>query len=178
MIDFNDISYLKNGNSRQRTAYELLTGNLVMENLKPFDPILVGTIPIEIDIETSDLDIVCSWQSADIFKDVVLGHFSAYPNFTIRDTIINHEQTTIANFFIDHFQIEIFGQNVPSRQQSGYRHMVVEHALLIKYGDDFRTNIIKLKREGLKTEPAFANILNIQGDPYQALLTLENVLTL
>jgi len=176
MIDFTNISYLKNGNIRQIAAYKLLSGNLVMESLAPFDPILVGTIPIEIDIETSDLDIVCSWQNADGFKDVVISHFSAQRNFIIKDTVINDEVTIIANFFMEDFEIEIFGQNIASRQQSGYRHMIVEHALLIKYGEDFRRAIIKLKRDGLKTEPAFAKILNIAGDPYMELLELESVL--
>lgn len=31
----------------------------IMEILQEFDPILVGTFPINIDIETSDLDIIC-----------------------------------------------------------------------------------------------------------------------
>jgi len=58
MINFLDISYLQLGNERQKKAYQVLTDNEIIEKLAPYHPILVGTIPINIDIENSDLDII------------------------------------------------------------------------------------------------------------------------
>lgn len=53
MINFLDISYLQLGNERQQRAYQVLTHNKVLEKLAPYRPILVGTVPINIDIETA-----------------------------------------------------------------------------------------------------------------------------
>lgn len=78
-----------------------------------------------------------------------------------------------ANFFINDFEFEIFGQNIPTELQNAYRHMLVEHKILQEAGGDFRTQIIELKRQGYKTEPAFAKLLALQGDAYEELLKLE-----
>jgi hypothetical protein len=58
MIDFTRIDYLKDGNERQKKAYEVLTKYRIFEKLKDYSPILAGTVPIEIDINGSDLDII------------------------------------------------------------------------------------------------------------------------
>jgi len=58
-FNFKDISYLSKGNIKQRKSYEILKKINIFNILYEFKPILVGTIPIEIDIENSDLDIIC-----------------------------------------------------------------------------------------------------------------------
>lgn len=144
-----------------------------MDILQDFDPIVVGTIPIGIDIDSSDLDIICFWQDQHFFNQKLADNFMIFEAFQIRIVTINSELTTIANFHIDHLEFEIFGQNVPSKSQFGYRHMLVENKLLLERGEDFRQEIINLKQQGYKTEPAFAKVLGMEGDPYQALLKLE-----
>lgn len=144
-----------------------------MDILQDFDPIVVGTIPIGIDIDSSDLDIICFWQDQHFFNRKLADNFMIFEAFQIRIVTINSELTTIANFHIDHLEFEIFGQNVPSKSQFGYRHMLVENKLLLERGEDFRQEIINLKQQGYKTEPAFAKVLGMEGDPYQALLKLE-----
>jgi hypothetical protein len=74
---------------------------------------------------------------------------------------------------LDGFEIEIFGQSIPTRQQFAYRHLIVEHNLLNRHGEKFRQRIIELKRQGWKTEPAFASALGLTGDPYTELLKFE-----
>jgi hypothetical protein len=69
--------------------------------------------------------------------------------------------------------IEIFGQPVPTINQNGYRHMVIEARLLEIFGDSFRHQIIDLKSNGMKTEPAFAQLLKLEGNPYEAILRLN-----
>lgn len=169
-MNFDDIEYLQDGNIRQRRAYSILTSNRVLLKLKDFDPLLAGTIPINIDIENSDLDIICYFLNKQDFKKSITENFSNERNFTIREQQSLDTVAIVANFFLEDLEIEIFGQNIPTKQQFAYRHLVIEHKLLNKFGDKFRQQIIKLKRQGYKTEPAFALALVLKGDPYKELL--------
>ncbi len=81
----------------------------------------------------------------------------------------------VANFKVDSFEIEIFGQNIPSERQNAYRHMLIEHKLIIERGENFRQKIIELKQKGFKTEPAFAILLGLEGNPYIELLKYESI---
>jgi hypothetical protein len=49
--------------------------------------------------------------------------------------------------------------------------MIIEHHLLVKI-PQVREEIIRLKEKGIKTEPAFAQIFGLVGDPYDELLAL------
>ncbi|MEN2415348.1 DUF4269 domain-containing protein [Flavobacterium mesophilum] len=170
MIDFKNIEYLKSGNKRQTEAYETLTKNKVLEVLAEFDPILVGTIPINIDIENSDLDIVCYWQNKNHFIEKITFLFKEKNNFKITETIINQHESVIASFRLGDFEIEVFGQNIPTQNQNGYRHMIIEYQILQSRDENFRKEIIKLKQNGYKTEPAFGKLLGLENDPYLELL--------
>ena len=138
--------------------------------LQEYDPILTGTIPIEINIPGSDLDIICHCKNHDDFKSLIRKEFSHMHSFLIETKIINKVNTTIARFTKGGFGIEIFGQNIPSKEQAAYRHMIIEYEILNKMGKEFKSQIIELKNSGIKTEPAFAQLLNLNGDPYEVLL--------
>lgn len=170
MIDFGNIEYLKTGNPKQIRVYETLKQNKVMEVLSEFDPILAGTIPINIDIENSDLDIICYWRNKAEFAFKISSSFENKTEFKIRETIIDQRESVIANFKIDDFEIEIFGQNIPSKNQNAYKHMIVEHEILESKGEKFRLEVIKLKQNGYKTEPAFGELLGLKNNPYLELL--------
>lgn len=172
-VNFNTLDYLKTGNDRQKQAYSILTHHKVMDKLDRFTPILVGTIPINIAIDTSDLDIICCWADKQAFYAAVLDAFNGQTGFRIRDYSLHGTDCVVANFLIDGVEIEIFGQNCPTRQQMAYRHMLIEHTLLTERGEFFRQQIIDLKRQGYKTEPAFGKLLGFQTDPYEELLTYE-----
>ena len=172
-IDFKNIAYLRLGNDKQKRAYEVLTKNEVMTCLMEFHPILIGTIPINIDLNNSDLDIICYFSERSNFEKLVIEKFGSAEKFKIWENSSQESLAIVANFFMDGFEIEIFGQNIPSSEQKGYRHMLVEHRLLKERGNEFRRRIIELKKKGYKTEPAFAFELGLKGDPYEALLQLE-----
>lgn len=170
---FDSLDYLQQGTPRQRAAFATLTSHRVMQVLKAYDPLLVGTVPICIDLKHSDLDVICCFSDHQAFLEGVTAGFQHAAGFSIQTHMHQGTWSVIANFRLDDFDIEVFGQAIPTRRQLGYRHMLVEHRLLLQHGEPFRQNILALKRQGLKTEPAFAVALGLEGDPYMALLELE-----
>jgi len=170
MIDFEKIDYLKDGSARQKSAYQKLTKYRILEKLADFNPILAGTIPINIDIPESDLDIICHWTNKIEFINLLKKFFSKELNFSLKEVKILNEETVITNFRIDNFEIEIFGQNIPCKFQNAFKHMLIEYQILREKGEEFRQKVIELKMQGIKTEPAFAKLLNLIGDPYISLL--------
>ncbi|AZA79595.1 DUF4269 domain-containing protein [Chryseobacterium sp. G0186] len=175
MIDFTRIDYLKQGNERQKKAYEVLTKYSILEKLEPYSAVLVGTIPIEIDIESSDLDIICEVDlrlEEDFLEYLALSNLIPFDiDVKMDNIIVNGEQSIVLNFVLDGFPIEIFGQNKPVTDQNAYRHMISEYKILQEKGEDFKQKIIKLKRQGIKTEPAFGLLMNLEN-PYEDLLKL------
>lgn len=174
-MNFLTIDYLNEGNERQKKAYQTLVNNQIFSKLEAHYPILTGTIPINIDIEKSDLDIICYWQDKQQFAATLKKLFKLERNFQIRETLIGSEESIVCNFTADDFEVEIFGQNIATQQQNAYRHMLIEHQILQEKGENFRLQIIDLKRKGLKTEPAFAHLLGLKGNPYEALLQLPTI---
>lgn len=170
MTQFDTIGYLKSGQLRQVMAYNTLTKYKVIELLAAYTPVLAGTIPIGIDVDGSDLDVLCYWHDKETFINTIKKSFSGKKGFVLKDYTINDVPTIKANFYIDGFEVEIFGQNIPVKEQSGYRHMIIEHKILEHKGIEFRKEIIRLKSQGIKTEPAFAMLLGLEGNPYEALL--------
>lgn len=171
---FDNIDYLQSGNDQQQKAYAVLMKHAIFTKLSRFDPILAGTIPINIQIPSSDLDVLCCYAAPSEFKANLSANFSHYDGFTLRE--LQELKAIVANFRVDDFEIEIFGQDIPTKQQRGYRHLLVEHYLLETHGEVFRQQVIALKEQGIKTEPAFAQLLGLAGDPYIELLVYETYL--
>ncbi|WP_144282179.1 DUF4269 domain-containing protein [Chryseobacterium echinoideorum] len=170
MIDFTKIDYLKTGNERQKRAYKVLTKYQVFRKLKSYTPILAGTIPIEIDVDGSDLDIICEVKDKIKFEKFLIQEFKDF-DLEIEKISLNTNETIVCSFKIEEFPIEIFGQNKPSKEQNAYRHMIAEYKTLQEKGEDFKQKIITLKKKGIKTEPAFGMLLNLEH-PYEDLLKL------
>ena len=172
--DFINIDYLKNGHQIQRKSYEILQKIELFSILKEHKPILTGTIPIDINIEDSDLDVVCEVSDFDRFHLKVETYFSKYEGFSYSGIMNRNGRACVTfNFFVDGMEIELYGENKPTDQQNAYRHMLIEYHFLNKLGDEFKKKIIALKKCGLKTEPAFAKLLKLEGDPYEALLNVQ-----
>ncbi|MEE4001191.1 DUF4269 domain-containing protein [Tenacibaculum sp. FZY0031] len=172
MINFKNTTYLKKGTVRQKEAYKVLLELNLFDLLKNCKPILVGTIPINIDVASSDLDIICQSDNHEDLIKVVSEKYGKLTKFEVK-TIPSYKnlKTTIITFEYKSFPIEIFVQNKLPEEQDSYLHLLIEHQVLLKENGAFKSKIITLKEQGFKTEPAFAKLLNLKGDPYEALLT-------
>lgn len=168
-----DIPYLSEGNERQQAAYRALHALQLFEKLADFTPLLVGTIPLDVDIPDSDLDILCEAHDLMAFAQRVRENFGEREGFRVKEKVVNGLPTLIVNFTHEGFPIEIFAQPRPVSEQNGYRHLLAEARLLEMGGEPSREAIRQLKQNGLKTEPAFARYFGLEGDPYEALLQLR-----
>lgn len=175
MRDWRDLTPLRTGTPTQRAAAAALDACGALRHLDPFDALLAGTFPLGVDVESSDLDVLCYAPELASFADLVTRSFARVPAFTVSARDIRGRPVVIAQFESLGIPVEIFGQPVPVEQQHGFRHMLVEDRLLGLGGAELREKVRALKRAGMKTEPAFARILGLPGDPYDALLALENV---
>lgn len=171
--DFLNLEYLRQGTAKQRQAASVIDELELWEHLKSCSPILVGTIPIGIDIASSDLDIICHVTEFDRFeRELRASYDRLVSDFTYSFRSVGNVERAVARFRYKGWEFEIFAQPVPSVKQNGYRHMVVEYKLLKRLGEAARETIIELKKEGYKTEPAFAKLLHLPGDPYEELLEM------
>ncbi|MES5938880.1 MULTISPECIES: DUF4269 domain-containing protein [unclassified Bacillus cereus group] len=168
---FTSITYLQSGNEKQQKVYDVLNKLNIMEDLTLYSPVLCGTIPIRIDTLQSDLDIVMEVHNFDVFEQEMKSLYGSYKGFKIKKKKIKTTESIKVNFEFEGFKFELFAQPKPVRNQNAYRHMIVEHMLLIQH-PHIREEILRLKENGLKTEPAFAQVLNIDGDPYDELILL------
>jgi len=177
MRNWQDPFYLQHGNARQQHTLAVLQRLALWPTLHAFGPVLTGTIPLDIDVAGSDADVVCEVQPANwpAFVALVRGHYGHLPGFRLAERRIGGLDSVVASFSTDNLVVELFGQALPATQQQAYRHMLVEHAILEAGGEPWRRAVRALKQQGQKTEPAFASLLGLPGDPYQALLTLEGL---
>ena len=175
MPDWTDLRYLRYGNRRQQRVHSLLQILGIWPILADFQPVLAGTIPLGIDIAGSDLDVLCEVRPKETKRFIVLleKHYGHRAGFQLKQMIIGGEASIVSSFRYRGREVEIFGQAVPTAQQNGFRHLLVEAAVLAAGGPAWRRAVRQLKQQGLKTEPAFAKLLQLSGNPYVALLELE-----
>ncbi|MDF2924439.1 MAG: hypothetical protein K0R57_3353 [Paenibacillaceae bacterium] len=171
---FMGLEYLASGNGRQRNACRVLQELRLFEGLQEYSPLLVGTVPIDIDIPGSDLDVICEVYDFAAFRDRLerLLQEAGICSPSIRTSIVAEVPRMVCCFPYGNWVIEIFGQPLPTVEQNGFRHMLIEDRILQATGSQGRETVRRLKAEGLKTEPAFAQLLKLDGDPYEVLLSL------
>jgi uncharacterized protein len=152
--------------------FSAIIDSQVLLDLAPFHPLVVGTYPLDIQTEGSDVDIVLSHTNLQEIEECFLKFYSYLPDFKIQSSCILERDTLIAQFTFNSVPFELFAQKLLSFEQNGYRHFQVEERLLKVGGPNFKQKIVDLRKDGLKTEPAFAKALSLSGDPYIALSNL------
>lgn len=164
-----DTAYLRSGNPRQRLAADTLD-SLALDAIPGIQAwALAGTVPLDVDLPDSDLDILVCADNPAAAREELVARFSQMPGFSAWAHGREHDAWCVA---FDHrnYPVEFFIQNTPLRWQRAFRHLLAEYLLLDRHGEDLRRRIHGLKASGVKTEPAFAQALGLDGDPYLALL--------
>ncbi len=160
---------MKTGNKLQQEAYFAVKELDILNDLHDYDPVLCGTIPIGIDVNGSDLDIVMEVQEWENFEEKLKILYATKENFSIKRKTIRGGKVVKANFIFRNFEFELFGQAQPVHKQFAYLHMMIEYELL-KRNPGLKEKVMNLKNKGYKTEPVFCKLLNISGDPYEGLI--------
>ena len=145
----------------------------ILDILRDCDPHVAGTLPLGIDVPGSDIDILCHAPDIEAFTQLVWSAFCGHAGFSIRQWT-TEERPVIASFEVHGWTFELFGHPSPVALQRGWRHFEVERRLLSLGGAQLRHAIMEKRRQGAKTEPAFADSLHLKGDPYAALLEIHS----
>lgn len=156
-----------------RPNYQQVIDQLgLIATLADFDPDVIGTPPLGIAVEGSDIDIACSALDLSVFATHARARFEHHHAFEIHDIQHLSEPACVAKFHALNWDIELFCQTMPTHEQWGVRHFYIEQRLL-NLSPALKPKVIALKQKGIKTEPAFAQLLGLKGDPYEAMLELE-----
>ena len=148
-----------------------LKNHHILERLAPYHPLISGTIPLRIDINGSDLDILCQAQDLERFELDCRQYFSKIEGFKISRSLHQGLDTLTICFLDGELKVELFCQNRIVFHQNANLHFLSEARLLKVLGPLFKEKVIELKRQGRKTEPAFGELLNL-SHPYEDLIAL------
>ena len=157
-----------------RPSYlEALKRTDALNLLARYNPRVAGTLPLGLATPGSDIDILCHAEHLDSFARDLWSAFGEYADFRIWQWV-SDGRPVVASFTAFGWPFEIFGDKTPTEQQRAWRHFDVERRLLELGGDEFRAIVAAERAKGTKTEPAFALVLGLSGDPYEAILDLTS----
>jgi predicted metalloenzyme YecM len=121
----------------------------VLSLLRGFDPLLVGTFPLNLAGAGSDVDILIDTRGISqltsltgMQKDVdtlsatsayLENCFSHFDHFDLKNLIVDGRQTLVARFLVDGLPFELFGQPRSTVCQEAFKHFLVEERVL-KFG--------------------------------------------
>jgi predicted metalloenzyme YecM len=157
---------------KNKKVWNALVQSRVLEVLKDFNPLVVGTFPLELQTEKSDLDIIASAKDQVAFKTLLEENYIWQPHFQAHFKLKKGNPVVVVRFEYDGVPIEIFSQDKPTTEIESYKHFIVEERLLKLGGEKLKSALQTLRAKGEKTEPAFAKVFGLEGDPYEALLGL------
>lgn len=166
------LKHLQQGDGMQRAAARSVKQTRILKLLEPYTPLIVGTLPIDVHLPGSDLDIICQVKARATFAALLVRQFGKRPHFALRRTTLQKRPAIVCRFGHRDTLFEIVGMPIKTPSQRAYVHLMVEADLLNVGGRAARAAIRRLKHRGLKTEPAFAEYFGLGGKPYHAIAKL------
>lgn len=175
------LDYLAHGNPRQRSAHALLTAGVWDElAAQCADMALVSTLAIGLDRPGSDLDILCQHPNpaefAATFAEQGWQASAKGDNVWLLERTFSclDQHSADCDQSDARWPLELYVTPAPIETLNGWRHLTRMAALLERFGYAFYREVLRLRlEEGLKGEAAMCRLLELAGDPYEALLTLE-----
>ncbi len=134
---------------------------------------MAGTFPLGLAVPGSDIDVLCHAPDAQVFAEALWETCRDFEHFAMWQWQ-KAARPVVAAFSVAGTPFEVFGQALPVQEQHGWRHFAVEARLLELGGEGLRAAVMTARRAGAKTEPAFAQVLGLEGDPYRAMLALAD----
>jgi predicted metalloenzyme YecM len=157
-----------------KSVFSALMGSNILEILKDFSPQIVGTFPLGIYTENSDLDILLECYDLENLRNLIQDRMGYLENFEFNHIKIDDVDSLVINFIYKNVPIELFAQPIPTMKQKAFKHFQVEERILAQTNDLFKKKIFEIRNNGIKTEPAFAKALSIDKEPYLELLNYHN----
>jgi hypothetical protein len=146
----------------------------VLAATAPFDGRFIGSIPLDLHGEGADADIVCQAEDLDVFAATLTAAFGERTGFRAQVAPYLGRPSSIVKFALPHLPVEVFARPEPVETHESFRHHRAGLRLLALGGETLRERVRGLKAAGLKTEPAFAAALGLEGDPALAMLDLAD----
>jgi hypothetical protein len=172
VFDWRDLEDLRSGTEQQQDLLRVLEKSEVLELLAGFDPVVVSSHRVRLDLPGSDVDIACQLNDLTGDGTRLRRRFSGKPSLRARC----HADSVVVSFLEGDFEIEIFGQGQPVERQCAYRHLTLHARLLQIGGEALRSQVLARKQTGLATEAAMAEALGLRvEDPFEALLEFETL---
>lgn len=141
----------------------------LLTKLRAFQVEIAGTAPLGLSVADSDIDVLCFSPTPEPLEQAIWGAFGHEQDFSLRRWI-GGERPVIAMFKVHNWTFQIYGSDVPVREQMGWKLYQAEIRLLAIGGRDFKEEIMRRRAKGMKTIPAMMSILGRAGDPYAALI--------
>ncbi len=177
MPDFREIRYLAHGTPHQQRAYQALTRLGIMDALARYHARLTGTIPLDVAIPGSDLDIICQVTVAKMptFAAQLQRAYGHLPDFELQRKMRYGHEVLVCDFTFEAFPVQVYASPVPVEAQRAWVHLLAEAHLLANAGVGAKEAIRALKLQGLKTEPAFVRYFGLgnEADAYEILYRLR-----
>ncbi|MDT0122150.1 DUF4269 domain-containing protein [Paenibacillus sp. RRE4] len=174
------MKHLSVGDQQQQDAYRVLHESRLLLTLSAHAAYPAGTVPIDVYLPDSDLDILCYSEDLNAFQVETSSQLESIAvngstEWTFGDNALGQNAYITCKLRLELWPVEIFAQATPVDQQNAYLHMQVEWSLLQLWGEAGQREIRRLKQAGWKTEPAFARVLGLEGDPYIVMRELASL---
>ncbi len=163
---------LRNGSAEQRAAAKAVDELALFQTLAANRPVIAGSFPLNLQTESSDIDVLATATDLTAFLELAGRAFGAQAGFRARLAKIKSMDSVVINFNYGSFPFEIFAQARPVLEQDGFLHLVAEYRLLALADVRFFETVRALKQAGAKTEPAFCTALGAPDSPYEYLREL------